>query len=230
MRPRGIRPGWSAVLIALAVVMSLSGCGDDAEGARPSSGVRPRGGASSSPPVPALPAATNGVRVLYDDAWLVEEGQWWLGSAEAYFDRGDVPTFRRVLESVNSGSVSITIPAADGRYRTRVELSEVAPPVADWCEDVAEASLEVAAGARAVTMGSFETFRDLPVQGPGWYRVRYCAEKQDRAAAEDAFVGEDHATYTGRHLIQVWPAPRASDRVLREGSTWVRRLHAGRWR
>lgn len=230
MRPRGIRPGWRAVLIALAVAASLCGCGDDARGARPSSGSRPGGGASYPPAVPALPAATNGVRALYDGAWLVEEGQWWLGSAEAYFDRGDVPTFHRMLESVNSGSVSITIPAADGRYRTRVELRDVAPAVAPWCEDAAEASLEVPLGRRAVTMGSLETFQDLPVPKAGWYRVRYCTEEQDRAADEDAFVGEDAATYTGRHLIQVWPAPQAPDRLLRAGSDWVRRLHSGRWR
>ena len=215
-------------MIALAVAAGLSGCSDHSESVRPSSGVRPGGGGSYPPPLPALPAATDGVRLLYDDAWTVEEGQWWLGSAEAYFDRGDIPAYGQVLESVNSGSVSLTVPAADGRYRTRVELRDVEPAVEGWCEDVAEASLEVPADVPAVTMGSFETFEDLPVRQSGWYRVRYCAEKQDRAAAEDAHVGNGLVTYTGRHLIQLWPAPRSSDRVLRAGSLWARRLASGR--
>ena len=227
MRPTGTRRGWTAAVIACALTTGVSGCGDRSQGPRPSDGSHPGAVASSRP---ALPAATHGLRVLYDDAWLVEEGQWWLGSAEAYFDRGDIPTFRRLLESVNSGAVSITVPAADGRYRTRVELRDAAPRVEDWCDDVAEASLEVPGGDRVITMGSFETFEDLPVQHPGWYRVRYCTEQQDRAAAEDAFVGEEPATYTGRHLLQVWPAPRAPDQLLREGSRWARRLSSGRWR
>lgn len=234
MRSIGIRSGCTAVVITAAtlgaVVGGLSGCGDDPGRVRPSTGSRPGAGDPGAEPLPASPAATSGVRVLYDGAWLVEEGQWWLGSAEAYFDRGDIPTFRRILESVNPGSVSITIPAADGRYRTRVELREVSPAVADWCEDVAESSLEVPVGVHVVTMGSFETSEDLPVPRAGWYRVRYCTEEQDRAAAEDAFVREGHTTtYTGRHLIQLWPAPRAGDRVLGEGSQWARRLASGRW-
>lgn len=216
-------------MIALAVATVLSACGAQSGEVRPSSGARPGGEGSYPPPVPTLPAATDGVRVLYDDAWTVEEGQWWLGSAAAYFDGGDIPSYRQILESVNAGSVSITVPGADGRYRARVELRDVAPPVAGWCGDVAEASLEVPAGGdHAVTMGSFETFADLPVQRAGWYRVRYCTEEQDRAAAEDAHVRNGLVTYTGRHLIQLWPERRAPDRVLRERSTWARRLSSGR--
>jgi hypothetical protein len=211
---------WIPTLVALAILGGLAGCGDDSGGGLPPTPSRaPSGGliADSAPP-----SAVGGVRVLYDDAWTVEEGQWWLGSARAYFDQGDLPTFHRILESVNRGSVSITVPAADGNYLTRVELHQSAPAIPEWCEDVAEASLEVPPAARAITMGSLEALRDLWVPGPGWYRVRYCTEEQDRAASEDAFVGEEQVTYTGRHLVQVWPAPRSPDQLLREGSAWAR--------
>jgi len=221
VRRPAIRAGAAALLLSLAA----AGCGDGAGDVS----AAPAGGADGPRPGPAttLPPAVNGVRVLYDDLWTVEEGQWWLGSADAYFG-DEIPTFRQLLESVNSGAVSITVPGADGRYRARVELRDVPPSIASWCEDAAEASLEVPSGKRAITMGSFESFDDLPVAGAGWYRVRYCTEQQDRAAGEDAFVGEDYATYSGRHLIQVWPAPPAADEALREGSDWARRLTTAR--
>ena len=178
--------------------------------------------ASELPSTPPTPV--NGVRTLYDDLWLVEEGQWWLGNGETYFDAEPV-TFQRLLESAGPDAVSVTVPGADGLYRTVVELHDAPPAVPSWCEDVAESSMTMDAEASAFQMGSFETFSDPFALERGDYRVRYCTELQDRAAGEDAFVDDgNYATYSGRHPLQIWPAQRAPDRTLRQGSDWAKSL------
>lgn len=170
---------------------------------------------------PPLPPAVNGVRVLYDEKWTVEEGQWTL---DASGDIPDGPSFRRLLESTGGTTAWINVPGFYGNYRTRVELHESGPTVPGWCEDAAEVSIQVRPRVGGVVMGSFETYEHLPVNGPGWYRVRYCTEKQDLAATQDEFTGDEYTTYAGRHLIQLWKAPRRSDEILREGSRWARSL------
>lgn len=174
------------------------------------------------PGLKPLPAAVNGVRTLYDGAWLVEEGQW---SVEGDESLGGVPSFRRLLESVDGHAVYIATPGFYGRYRTRLELDDVQPAVEPWCEDVAESSLEVT--ATGLVMSAFETFSDSYALDPGWYRIRYCAEQQDLAAQQDEFTGEEYTTYAGRHLIQLWKSPRQPDRTLRTGSHWARTQAAG---
>jgi hypothetical protein len=175
----------------------------------------------------SLPSAVNGVRTLYDDLWLVEEGQWWIGNGEIYLpDSSNLVSYRRILESAGTDAAVITAPAADGKYRAKLELHENPPAVPGWCQDVAEASVHMDADPSGLQMGSFDTFSE-PVGIPrGWYRVRYCTEKQDVAARQDAFVGDDHATYAGRHLIQLWKAPPQPDQTLRLGSRWATKLES----
>ena len=174
--------------------------------------------------VSAAPAAIDGVRVIFDGRWEVDEGLWWLADATSYdVDRAPGPSFRLLVESDLTDAVMLTVPNADGGYRARVEVHDLAPAQPEWCEDLAEASLRIAPGG-ALEMGTYGPRAFLVRIEPGWYRVRYCTELQDRAAEEDAVISERPRTYSGRHLVQLWPADRAADRTLRSGSGFARTL------
>ena len=77
-------------------------------------------------------------------------------------------------------------------------------------------------------MWSFETWAepwDIPA---GSYRVRYCVTGLDTVAeetAEDEFEGDDYRLYSGRQLLQLWPATSAADEVIRVGSQWAGAEH-----
>ena len=174
-----------------------------------------------------LPPAVNGVRLLFDDDWVVEEGQWTLGELPEQYDAPPgtpEPSFQALIESVGVDGAFISTPGFYGRYRTVVELHDRAPAVPDWCQDAAEISLRIVGSQPAFAMASFETFSDPVAVPAGIYRVRYCTEKQDRAATQEEFTGDEYTVYAGRHLLQLWEAPRAPDKVLREGSRWAQRL------
>lgn len=137
------------------------------------------------------------------------------------------PSYQRLLESVSDEAAYLSVPGLYGRYRTRLELHRQAPPTPTWCEDIAETSLHMEGEPSGLQMGSFDTF-SRPFGIPaGWYRLRYCTEKQDAAATQDEFTGEDYTIYEGRHLLQVWRAPRDVDRTIRIGSAWARALERG---
>lgn len=189
----------------------------------PSNGIQSRAPKPVDPPsaivTPTFDA--NGVAVLYDDdKWVVEEGQWWLGNIPE--DESQWPRFDRILASAGPNAIVVVAPGFYGRYRVRVELRRTAPAVPVWCEDVAEASMRIQGPGSAFEMTSFETFSNRWMVKPGWYRVRYCTEKQDRASHQDEFTGNDYTVYDGRHLIQFWKAPQTPDEMLKTGSAFAR--------
>lgn len=174
-----------------------------------------------------LPPVVNGVRTLFDDKWLVEEGQWTLGEPPVTYDAPPgtpEPSFTAMLEAVGPDGVYITTPGFYGYYRTVVELHDRAPAVPAWCQDAAEVSLRIGGERPAFTMASFDLVGDPVTVPAGTYRVRYCTEQQDRAATQDEFTGDEYTVYAGRHLLQLWRAPRRADQVLRAQSTWARNL------
>lgn len=204
---------WAAVTV-LAPCLGACAVG----GSAPAPAEPPRVTASE------LAAPVDGVRILFDGRFEVGEGLWWLADTTTYdVDRAPGPSFRRLLESDRSDAVMLTVPNADGGYRARIELYDVAPVEPAWCEDLAEASLRIAPDG-ALEMDTYGPPAFLVRIEPGWYRVRYCTELQDRAADEDAVITERPATYSGRHLLQLWAAPRQTDRTLRSGSAFARSL------
>lgn len=239
-----MRGSWPARVASMAVASAaLVACGD-LTSLPPPTVTTDDPTAAVTPPRPAAPQtlpadlaslfepratkptnrAGTGRAVLYDDSWVVEEGQWWLGAFPEQ-DESEGPSYHRLLESVGDTSVVITEPGFYGRYRVRIELDQNAPDIPRWCEDVAEASLRVDPGSDSdgPVMGSFETFsEELPLE-PGWYRVRYCTEKQDVAARQDEFdESGEYTLYAGRHLFQLWKAPQTPDVTIRAGSAFAR--------
>lgn len=215
------------------IALSVEGCEDwqreqerlDARNAEQEG----REAAADDPPEPyvptygALPPAVDGVRVLYDGLWQVDEGQWWIGNGEAILDVPNGPTFRRMFESVGAEGAYVTVPGDGGRYRARVELHDQVPSIPHWCADGAEVSVNMPADPSPFQMGSFETYSPVIGLAAGAYRLRYCTEKQDLAADQDPYASYP-TTYQGRHLFQLWKAPRALDRTLRISSAWARDL------
>lgn len=205
-----------ALLLVCCLAAAAAGCANDPPvSAAPTSLARPL----------PLPSAVDGVRVLYEGDWEVAEGLWWLADASAFeLDQAPPASYRQLAESIGTTAVMLTPPNADGRYRTRLELLEEAPDLPAWCEDVAEASLSIGGTSGVLEMAS-EFVDPLRIEVPaGWYRVRYCTELQDLATDEDAVITERPETYSGRHLLQLWPAERAPDRAERAGSDFARSL------
>jgi hypothetical protein len=166
-----------------------------------------------------------GKGVLYDDAWVVEEGVWDVrapGKWVAHTGRAFRGQANGLLGAAVDGVMVLVVPGMYGKYRTRVELGGRRPPVPRWCEDVVEAPFR---SDGELVMSSFESFSDTWQVEPGTYRVRYCVTGLDAAATEDEFDGDDYHTYTGRHLLQLWPAPIAPDEVVRVGSDWAAERH-----
>ena len=165
--------------------------------------------------------------VLYDDEWVVEEGVWDLGEpGKEFADPGRA--FRGqangLLGARVPGTMVLAVPGLYGKYRTRVELHESRPPVPPWCQDVVEVPFR---SHGELAMSSFESF-EPPWEVPaGTYRVRSCVTGLDAAATEDEFDGDDYRTYTGRHLVQLWPSDPAPDAVVRVGSRWAAEQHRG---
>ena len=118
--------------------------------------------------------------------------------------------------------IGIHHPGLYGKFRTRVEIFEARPDVPGWCEDVVEVSLSTRGG---LAMGSFEYFEEPWDVTAGDYRVRLCVTGSDQAETEDEFDGDDYHTYTGRHLLQLWPAAPAPDEVVKVGSRFAARAH-----
>jgi len=166
----------------------------------------------------------SGSSTLFAGLWTVEEGQWWIGTGKTYGPPAAAVSYSRLIESEGPEGAVITVPNADGKYRTVVRLLEEKPAVPEWCQDAGEVSIHLVADPSPLQMGSDVTRSDPILLHRGWYRVRYCAERQDLAARQDATASSRLRTFAGRHLIQLWPDRRAPDRTLRTGSAWAQRL------
>jgi len=224
--------------VAAVSLLCLAGCGDFpsvSEDPGPISDAAELTGApGSSPlrapePVSSISPATSAGPVLYDDAFVVEEGVWYLADGQDYpslngTHRGQV---NGLLGAGAKRGVWISGPALYGKYAVRIVTNEHEPRMPAWCEDAVEVSYAFTQGS--ITMGSFETWTDLLPLAAGTYRIRYCVSGHDVAAAEtaeDEFDGDDYRLYSSRHLFQLWPAPAARDEVLREGSDFARAENA----
>jgi hypothetical protein len=181
---------------------------------------------TSPPEVPAgqnpTPLGPLTSPVIFDDVWFVEEGVWNItqyGGFAEHFERAFRGQANGLLGAGDRGALWITAPALYGKFRVRVELHHMQPPIPDWCEDVVEVSYRV--GGRPLVMGGFEEWSEpMPVPA-GDYRVRYCASQLDEAFASDEFDGDEFRIFPGRHLFQFWRAPLAPDAVVRQTSDFA---------
>jgi len=101
-----------------------------------------------------------------------------------------------------------------GTVGFRVELHEAPPRLNEQWEDVVEVSFRAATAEVALLDWDGEG-HPLDLE-PTDYRVRYCASGMDEGREQDTRLEDEPAL--DRYLLQFWPAPPASDRVIKQTS------------
>lgn len=137
---------------------------------------------------------------LEDDGAEGDSGEVWTGSAlENHL--GAVPG----LVAIGTGTQD-TVPIL-------IEVWDAEPDLdVDGHDHVAETSLEVRSGTLllAECMGN-DRFAELTVN-PGWYRIRVSFDRLDTS---------DDLDHQDSYRCQLWPAPKAPDRVLKWFEGWA---------
>lgn len=122
------------------------------------------------------------------------------------------------------GSLDFCTGLHTGPVPLTVELHDTAPtPRGDRWEDIVEVSFTPVSGQ--VLLDDFDNSLRRPLALPQrHYRVRYCANGMDAAAAQDTRMDDDPVL--DRYLVQFWPAQPAVDRIVTQTSQRARRSHA----
>ncbi|MEU4828628.1 hypothetical protein AB0H37_42840 [Actinomadura sp. NPDC023710] len=127
--------------------------------------------------------------------------------------------YHNPLVAVEPGCAAIRTGIAQGYVDLTVETCSKAPPLdlAEW-ETVVEVTLEAPRGRIVVTavMDDAPAFPVLTPGGTGTYRARVHARGRDNAVDSVAFTPVEH------YLIQVWPAPAATQITHKNTDTYGR--------
>ena len=102
-----------------------------------------------------------------------------------------------------------------GHVAFTAELHDQPPPVEDSWEEVVEVSFRPTSETVALVQWGAEAAWPLALEQVD-FRARYCADGMDQARAEDTRL--DGEPVLDRYLLQFWPAPPSSDRVLKQTS------------
>lgn len=117
-----------------------------------------------------------------------------------------------LITGLHTGSVAFT-----------VAWSAAEPPLDEQWQEVVEVSLDVAKTSAALT--SFDDWHPLTLPAAGPHRVRYSAARFEAGRQIDtARPGPD------RYLLQLWPAPPAPDRIIRQTSAHAAYWHDVAWK
>jgi hypothetical protein len=117
---------------------------------------------------------------------------------------GASPGFLFMITGLHTGHVGFT-----------VELHDEAPPVDDFWEDIVEVSFKPTSGEVALVQWGGEAAWPLDIEEVD-LRARYSAWGMDQAREADTCL--DGQPQLDRYLLQLWPVPASSDRVLKQTS------------
>ncbi|MFE2042388.1 hypothetical protein ACFXAZ_15960 [Streptomyces sp. NPDC059477] len=121
-----------------------------------------------------------------------------------------------------SGALWLSTGLHTGSVGFTVEVHEQAPPLDTEWEDVVEVSFRPVSARSALVQWAGEASWELGLEETD-YRVRYCARGMDEARRGDTRLeGEPPLDC---YLLQLWPAPPAPDRVLRQTSRAAAHWH-----
>ena len=156
--------------------------------------------------------------IVFDREIHVHYGQFYVESRTDDFFEG----LTESLGGQTNGLCGVAVPGLlflttglhTGHTRVTVEVLDAPAPIGDEWEDVVEASFQPATARVALVQWAGEATWPLPLV-PLEYRVRYSAIGMDRARGRTLLAGEQ---LLDRYLLQFWPAPPASDAVIRETS------------
>lgn len=110
--------------------------------------------------------------------------------------------------------VSLVTGLHTGEVPLRITWDAAEPALdAEWT-DAVEVSIELLSGSLALQ--TFEESYEAQAPQAGWHRVRYCAAEMD--AGNEVDTPDEDETAPDRYLLQLWPAVRADEAVVRQGS------------
>jgi hypothetical protein len=157
------------------------------------------------------------VRELYDDDVFVHYGFFDLSSSP--YTTEDLMECRRgQVNGLCGAAVKHTLSMVTGLHTgevpLRIEWHEARPAIGEGWEDVVEVSVEFLSSE--VLLSSFEDDFELQLPASGWHRVRYCGKQMD--AGHNIDTPDEGQPAPDAYLVQLWPAPPASDQVIAQGS------------
>lgn len=159
----------------------------------------------------------------YGQLYLLSGDEWGLDMTEAFAGQAN-----GLCGAGCADRLFLMIGPNTAEVRVRIEVHDGPPPVGDEWEDVVEASF-VPASPRLRLASCMGDNYDLPGLDTGCHRVRYSAAGMDEArmaeveAVEDDPAGEP----VDRYLLQMWPAPLAPDKVIRQSDGVAVSMHRG---
>ena len=155
----------------------------------------------------------------------VHYGQFYLEAGIA-FD-GDMPRCftgqsNGLCGAAVPGFVFLTTGLHTGPVGLEIECHETDPGVDESWEDIVEASVQVS--GPVLTLVRWAEAEGLALaRMAGSYRLRYAGRGMDKAQQEDTVLGPDPIDH---YRIDIWPAPPAPDRVVRQTSDYAAYWHA----
>jgi hypothetical protein len=183
------------------------------------------------------------MRVLFDGTAPVAYGQIYVTSRELP-DMGGAfaGQVNGLCGGGDAGALFLMTGTHTGRVRFRVELHDVAPPLAGAWEDVVEVSFVPRAATVDLVPWGDGSLAHLPLVPDGGgagtlpvFQVRYCADGMDEGRDPFGGLDPDEIDDVGypdqgpdRYLLCFWPAGSAeADAVVRQGSDAAAYWH--RW-
>ena len=151
-------------------------------------------------------------------------GPLWLSYSQAYVTSGGEDPHldtsfcgqsNGLLGAALGDSLYLTTGLHTGTVPLTVELHDAEPPAGPVWEEIVEASFCPLDGP-VLIMGCCGSSHDELALAPASYRARYCARGMDAGRAADTRGVEEPEI--DRYLLQLWPAPPAPDRIVRQTS------------
>lgn len=177
----------------------------------------------------ALPARSDAAqRTLFNGTIHIDYGQAYINSSTNF------PDFEHsFFDCQRNGLAGAAIPGfiylvngiGSGYAKFRVELADREPPVDQLWEDIVEVSFEPSTKKSSLLEWAGE--RSYPLNLPARsYRVRYSSNGMDEARQAEGQSDEPIES----HLLTFWPAPTATDRIVKSTSRQAAYWHEAWWK
>lgn len=164
---------------------------------------------------------------VYDDTIVVDHNQAYVMAGGNWPDQEDpfAAQSNGLCGAAIKGTLWLMTASMDGPIRFVVDVLDHEPELDEGYGDIVEVSFEpqVALASMTGLMGGPGGCEfDLVEQN---YRVRYSGKNLDEALRAEEEVEGDDDSRLDEYLLQFWPAPRDSDRVIKQSSAWAQYRH-----
>jgi hypothetical protein len=149
------------------------------------------------------------LNVHYGQAYIESSSEGFGGDMEATF----VGQRNGLCGAAIPGSLFLVTGLHTGHVAFRAELHDGEPPLDPADEEIVEVSFRPLGEEVSLVEWAAEASYPLPLPVTD-YRVRYCARRMDAGKEADTILEEEPTIDS--YLLQVWPAPPAPDRIVRQ--------------